>query len=111
MKKFLFIFTAVFFSIGILVLGIYLSTLPIAGTKANTLTQISGEITLCQQDVFLCDNGAYVTRDSSKSCEFDCTNTSAPLNGIITCPKDLRQCGDGSFVIRDPNNKCEFKAC
>ncbi len=112
MKKFLIIFTFVFIVFGAVAVAIFVINLPLATSK--DLTLISGDIVTnikCQEDVQICENGGYASRDPLNSCQFNCSKAIAPTNGVIYCPQDVKQCEDSSFVIRDPNNKCEFKPC
>jgi len=112
MKKFLLIFTFVFIILGALGVGLFILSLPTAPVGGG-LTLISGEVSnvKCQEDVQVCENGGYASRDPLNSCQFNCDKAVSPSNGIIFCPQDVKQCEDGSFVIRNPNNKCEFKPC
>lgn len=112
MKKFLLIFTFVFIVFGVFTVALFLLSLPLATSK--DLTLISGDIVTnvkCQEDVQICENGGYASRDPLNSCQFNCSKAVPAENGVIICPQDVKQCEDGTFVIRNPNNKCEFKPC
>jgi len=119
MKRFLLIFTFISIVIGLLFIGVYFATLPTVGSdlelissRAN-LKRIKTSKVVCQDDVFLCEDGNYVSRDQANSCKFTCRSTTPtrPNPNAINFPADTKQCSDGSYVARDNNNGCQFKSC
>jgi len=120
MKNALLIFTFIVIIFGVISITFYITSLPEA-SSSDDLSEISVNINsqqnskisrvVCSDDVQLCEDGGYVSRDPSNSCKFDCSQAYTPVSGVIYCPQDLKQCANGNFVIRDPNNRCNFKSC
>lgn len=69
--------------------------------------QVEEEIVFCTQEVKMCSDGSYVSRQGP-SCEFASCPTESPEP--VACTMDAKICPDGSAVGREGPN-CEFKAC
>lgn len=67
-------------------------------------TDNGGSFGFCAMDMKECDDGSYVSRDSSNGCKFPlCPNE---------CPDDVKLCDDGiTEVVRLPKNDCRFDIC
>ena len=73
------------------------------------------ETIFCTQDMVLCPNGTYASRDSENNCQPRCASVSNNIlnkdaNGNILCKTDLIRCSDGSYVGRS-GPKCDFISC
>ena len=68
----------------------------------------------CTDDVMMCWDGSYVSRDMDNNCEFfDCPEqpTPTPTPQAVDCTDDVMMCWDGSYVSRNSDNNCEFFDC
>lgn len=88
--------------------------------KDDSNCDVSG----CQNDSYICNNGSIVCRNPDDNCNFlPCpiddgnSNESTGSNGgdtVNKCTQDVKkiQCnGEDVFVNRDENNNCNFRGC